>query len=179
MLEFFLLVISSILSSMMAFHFLGGSFTYRHIPRQINTRELISILVELRFHISNHYFICTPEQVNNHLMVYLIGENVPYDYVNQQYLWFKTSAVQNNRKFYDIHCLTNYNNRACDDFTEKTWGYCESANNRSGYSILRRRFVLPVQPYQPLYLEYVGGSMIVLISNVFLSSSQHAVGQIH
>lgn len=161
MLDFFLILFSSFFSSILAFHFLGGSFTYRHVPRQSNSRELIPISVELRFHISSHYFICTPEQVNNHLPVYLIGENVPYDNSAQEYLWFRTSAVQNNPKFYDIHCLTNYNNRACDNFAEKTWAYCESANNRSGYSILRRRFVLPVRTYQPMYLEYVCRSIII------------------
>ncbi|CAF0784337.1 unnamed protein product [Rotaria sp. Silwood1] len=93
------------------------------------------LAIEIRFHISDHYFICTPEQVNEHMIVYLIGESVPYDKINNQYL-----------------CESQ--NHACKHFQEKTWAYCESANENSGYSILRRQFLLMIEKYKPIQLRY-------------------------
>ena len=176
MLDFFLILFSSFFSSTFASHFLGGSFTYRHIPQPNNTRESRLVLVEVRFHISNHYFLCTSEQVNNHLIVYLIGASIPYDSFRKQYLWFETPEIRSNQHFYDIQCLTAYNNQACHGFSEKTWGYCESANNRSGYSILRRHFLLSVQTHRPIFLTYVCRFMVIHSYCSFCS--RHVVGRI-
>jgi hypothetical protein len=100
----FLINFPSFFSLSIASHFLGGSFTYRHIQQPIDYNSYKSILVEIRFHISDHYFICTPEQVNEHMIVYLIGESVPYDKINNTYLWFETEAIRKNKHFYNIEC---------------------------------------------------------------------------
>jgi len=155
MFQFFLIIFSSIFSLTIASHFLGGSFTYRHIQQPINYKEYKSILVEIRFHISDHYFICTPEQVNKHMILYLIGESVQYDEINNEYLWYETEAIRKNKNFYNIECLSEYNNRACQDFQEQTWAYCESTNQNNGYSILRRQFLLIIERFKPIQLRYV------------------------
>jgi hypothetical protein len=128
MFEFFLIIFFLFFSLTNASHFLGGSFTYRHIPQPIDTKLYKSVLIELRFHISDHYFICTPEQVNEHMIVYLIGETVSYDEINDKYLWYETEAIRKNKNFYDIECLSESSNDGCKNFQEKTWAYCESAN---------------------------------------------------
>ncbi len=155
MLDFFLIIFSSFFSFIIASHFLGGSFTYRYIQQTNGYKDRFSVLVELRFHISNHYFICTPEQVNEHLIVYLIGERVRYDETNKRYLWNETEAIQKKPDFYKIQCVSERNNEACKNFQEETWAYCESANQISGYSILRRQFLLIVEKFKPIELVYV------------------------
>jgi hypothetical protein len=138
MFQFFFIIFSLFFSLTIASHFLGGSFTYRHIQQSINHKLYKSVLVEIRFHISDHYFICTPEQVNDHMIVYLIGESAPYDKINDQYLWYETESVRKNPNFYDIECLSESFNRGCKNFQEKTWAYCESANqNILPYKLLR------------------------------------------
>ncbi|CAF2337327.1 unnamed protein product [Rotaria sp. Silwood2] len=154
MLQFFLTIFTLFFSLTNASHFLGGSFTYRHFQQPINYKLYKLVLVEIRFHISDHYFICTPEQVNEHMIVYLIGESVPYDEINNRYLWYKTDAIRRNKYFYNIECLSESYNRACKHFQEKTWAYCESANQNSGYSILRRQFLLMLEKYKPIQLRY-------------------------
>jgi hypothetical protein len=128
MFQFFLIIFLSFFSLTKSSHFLGGSFTYRHIQQPINYKLYKSILVEIRFHISDHYFICTSEQINEHMILYLIGESVPYDEMNNKYLWYETEAIRKNKNFYNIECTNEYNNHGCQDFQEKTWAYCESAN---------------------------------------------------
>jgi len=155
MFHFFLIIFPFFFSLTIASHFLGGSFTYRHIQQSINSKSHKSILVEIRFHITDHYFICTPEQVNEHMIVYLIGESVPYDKINNKYLWYETEAIRNNKNFYNIECISEYNNNACQDFQEETWAYCESSNQNNGYSILRRQFLLIVEKFKPIQLRYV------------------------
>ena len=113
-LSFFFLEIFSFTNSS---HFLGGSFTYKHQSQIIDSKIAKSILVEIRFHISNHFFLCTSEQINKHTIAYLIGKNVSYDF--------------------DIQCLSEKHNQACEHFKQQTWGYCESANEKNGYSILK------------------------------------------
>ncbi|CAF3808943.1 unnamed protein product [Adineta steineri] len=152
--EFFLINLFLFFSLTNASHFLGGSFTYRHISQPIDYNRYKPILVELRFHISNHYFICTPEQVNDHMIVYLIGESVPYDSINNTYLWYETEAIRRNINFYNIEFTCKSNNYACKNFQEKTWGYCESVNQNSGYSILRRQFLLIMEKYEQIQLYY-------------------------
>ncbi|CAF0917120.1 unnamed protein product [Rotaria sordida] len=154
MFQFFLTIFPLFFSLTKTSHFLGGSFTYRHIQQPINYKLYKSVLVEIRFHISDHYFICTPEQVNEHMIVYLIGESVPYDEINNRYLWYETDAIRRNKYFYNIECLSESHNRACKHFHEKTWAYCESANQHSGYSILRRQFLLMIEKYKPIQLRY-------------------------
>ncbi|CAF3343964.1 unnamed protein product [Rotaria sp. Silwood1] len=154
MFQFFLTILPLFFSLTEASHFLGGSFTYRHFQQPINYKLYKLVLVEIRFHISDHYFICTPEQVNEHMIVYLIGESVPYDKINNQYLWYKTDAIRRNKYFYNIECLSESQNHACKHFQEKTWAYCESANENSGYSILRRQFLLMIEKYKPIQLRY-------------------------
>jgi hypothetical protein len=177
MLEFFLIVFLSFFSLIIASHFLGGSFTYRHIQQSIDYKKYSSVLVELRFHISNHYFICTPEQVNEHLIVYLIGETVPYDETNKKYLWYDTEAIRKKSDFYQIQCVSERNNQACTNFQEETWAYCESANQNSGYSILRRQFLLIIERFKPIQLLYV--CKFIIEKSYYLFYSHHAVGLIH
>lgn len=157
MLEFFLLAFfSSIFSLTISFHFLGGSFTYRHIEQSsINYRIYETVLVEIRFHISDHYFICTSDDINEHMVVYLLGESVLYDHMTQQYLWFNTESIRKNKNFYNIECLTMYKNSGCSNFQEKIWGYCESVNKNSGYSIIRRQFLFIIEKFRPIQLRYV------------------------
>jgi hypothetical protein len=153
--KFFLIIFLYLFSLTIASHFLGGSFTYRHIQQSINHKLYKSVLVEIRFHISDHYFICTSDQVNQHMIVYLIGETVPYDGLNNRYLWYETDAIRRNRDYYNIECLSEQSNSACEQFREETWAYCESANRNSGYSILRRQFLLIVDRFKPFHLRYV------------------------
>ena len=155
MFKFFLINFSLFFSLSIASHFLGGSFTYRRIQQANNGEKHLSILVELRFHISNHFFICTPEQVNQHLIVYLIGESVNYDNQTKKYLWYDTNAISKDSNYYKIKCISKTDNRACTNFTEEIWGYCESANQISGYSIVRRQFLLIVEKFKPIQLSYV------------------------
>lgn len=143
------------ISTTIASHFLGGSFTYRYIEQPTTHKLYKSVLVEIRFHITDHYFICTPEQINKHLIVYLIGESVPYDEINHRYLWYETESIKRNKNFYNIECISDSHNRACKYFQEKTWAYCESANPNNGYSILRRQFLLTVEYFKPIQLRYV------------------------
>ncbi|CAF3414379.1 unnamed protein product [Rotaria socialis] len=152
--QFFLIVVFLLFSLTRASHFLGGSFTYRHIEQPINHNSYESIVVEIRFHMSDHYFICTPEQINEHMIVYFIGESVPYDEINHRYLWYETESIKRNKYFYNIECMSDSHNRACKHFQEKTWAYCESANQNNGYSILRRQFLLIFEKYKPIQLRY-------------------------
>jgi hypothetical protein len=89
------------------------------------------------------------------MILYLIGESVQYDEITNEYLWYETEAIRKNKNFYNIECLSEYNNRACQDFQEKTWAYCESTNQNSGYSILRRQFLLIIERFKPIQLRYV------------------------
>jgi hypothetical protein len=153
--QFSLLIFLFIFSLTKCSHFLGGSFTYQQIQPTIGYKTYKSVLIEIRFHISNHFFICTSEQINEHMVVYLIGENVPYDNITQKYRWDQTMAMKENQQYYDIKCFSDRQNKACDDFKQKTWAYCESANENSGYSILRRQFLLIVERFKPMNLYYV------------------------
>lgn len=155
MLEFLLIIFSFIFSLTFASHFLGGSFTYRHIQQPIDYTKYKSVLVEIRFHISDHYFICTPEQINEHMVVYLIGEFVPYNEMTKEYFWYETEGIRKNKNYYNIECSSEFNNVGCLSFQEKTWAYCESVNQNSGYSILRRQFLLIVEKFSPIQLRYV------------------------
>lgn len=153
--SFLLLYCSRFLSFSSASHFLGGSFTYRHYQTAITDQPYRPVLVEIRFHISNHYFICSPEQVNEHLIVFLIGETVPYDQSNRRYLWHEATEVRRNKDFYRLNCGSSPTNAACLNLKEEIWAYCESANQKSGYSIVRRRFLLNVERFKPMELHYV------------------------
>ena len=151
-----LLICSQFFSLTTALHFLGGSFTYRHVRQTSPSDKLSSIAVEVRFHISNHYFICTQQQVNEHLVVYLIGESITYDAKTKAYLWHDVGPVRKNRDYYRIQCHSDPSNKACNALNEEMWAYCESANENSGYSILRRQFMLRVDLSKPIQLHYVG-----------------------
>ena len=149
-------IFSHFLSLTIARHFLGGSFTYRHVQQTSPSNSLSTIAVEVRFHISNHYFICTQQQVNEHLIVYLIGESTPYDAKKKAYLWHDVEHVRKNPGYYRIQCHTDPSNKACESFSEEMWAHCESANENSGYSILRRQFVLNLDLSKSIQLHYVG-----------------------
>lgn len=155
MLNFFLTFITSVFSLGLASHFLGASLSYRHVQEPTNNTLQKTILVEITFHISNHYFICTPEEVNAHQIVYLIGESVKYDEKTKSYLWFQTNSIKRNKSFYNIQCFIDNDNRTCKNFDEKTWGYCEGVNKENGYSILRRQFLFKVEKFKPIQLHYV------------------------
>ncbi|CAF3316824.1 unnamed protein product [Rotaria socialis] len=171
--QFFLIVVFLLFSLTRASHFLGGSFTYRHIEQPINHNSYESIVVEIRFHMSDHYFICTPEQINEHMIVYFIGESVPYDEINHRYLWYETESIKRNKYFYNIECMSDSHNRACKHFQEKTWAYCESANQNNGYSILRRQFLLIFEKYKPIQLRYLNNSRcLFIIESIILVSSK-------
>jgi len=123
--QFFLCIFSFTTSS----HFLGGSFTYKHIQQILHSKL---ILVEIRFHITNQFFLCTSEHINKHTRVYLTRE-----------------------KYDQIKCLSERLNKACDHFNESIWAYCENANEKNGYSILKRQFLLIIERFKPLTLFYV------------------------
>jgi hypothetical protein len=153
---FILLIYSHFLLLTIAWHFLGGSFTYRHHPSSMNRQQDRSILVEIRFHISNHYFMCTPMQVNEHFHVYLVGENILVNESNGQYLWHDAQVVKHDRNFYRIKCIdVRTNTSSCQMFNEDIWAYCESANDNSGYSILRRQFLFNIEQSKSIVLAYV------------------------
>jgi len=86
---------------------------------------------------------------------YLIGENILYDNKTKQYLWNQTIAKKRDQQYYNIKCFSEKYNNACQHFKEQTWGYCESANEKNGYSILKRQFLLIVERFKPLNLYYV------------------------
>ena len=48
-----------------------------------------------------------------------------------------------------------YYHRVCNNFQEKMWGYCQSANDINGYSIIGRQFLLTIQLSTPIYILYV------------------------
>ena len=152
---YFSLVFSNFLSFVIALHFLGGSFTYRDYPGATADQQRIPVLVEIRLHISNHYFICSPQQVNDHLIVFLVGERIAYDQNNHVYLWHDAEEVHRNKDFYKIQCVSARNNAACRGFDEEMWAYCESANPKNGYSILRRQFLMNVERFKTIKVVYV------------------------
>lgn len=129
--QFFLCIFSFITCS----HFLGGSFTYKHVQQILQSKI---ILVEIRFHVTNQFFLCTSEQITKHTSVNLI----------EKYL-------KQNEEFYQIKCLSERLNKACDQFKEQTWAYCVNANEINGYSILKRQFLLIIERFKPLNLFYV------------------------
>ncbi|CAF2699820.1 unnamed protein product [Rotaria sp. Silwood2] len=148
MLQFFLTIFTLFFSLTNASHFLGGSFTFRHFQQPINYKLYKLVLVEIRFHISDHYFICTPEQVNEHMIVYLIGESVPYDEINNRYLWYKTDAIRRNKYFYNIECLSESYNRACK---QRVWWcvrHCAGMLGMQNQSIAQRLIAILAQQKQ-------------------------------
>ena len=150
-------------------HFLGGSFTYQQIKRIITPKQSKSVLVELRFHVSNHFFLCTSQQVNEHFNVYLTGDVPRFDQTTNAYQENRSASLRANQRSYDIQCASEAKNSACDSFKQEVWGHCESANPISGYSILKRQFSLIADRFKPLYLHYVRrcelhDSILVLVS---------------
>lgn len=139
-------------------HFLGGSFTYQPNTFAGDSSNVRNIFVEIRLHISDHYFFCSPEQVNDHEILYLIGANVDWDDSIKQYRWFDRPFIT-DKNFYRIQCISLSQNAACQTFTEDMWGYCESSNKKMGYSILIRRFQMVVERFKPIELAYVGHSL--------------------
>lgn len=114
------------------------------------------ILVEIRFHLSDHFFLCTSEQINRHMIVYLIGETLSDD---NEYRWNETIAKTRGggEEYYNIKCISERRNQACEQFKQQIWGYCENVNVKNGYSIVRRQFMLMVERFKPLNLYYVCG----------------------
>lgn len=153
--DFSLLIFLSIVMLTNSLHFLGGFFSYRHVHRATNDVTLRMLLVELRFHVFDPVFRCTPDRINKHMIVYLSTEAVPFDNQTKNYRWNETTAVEANRQYYDIHCFTDRLNPACDNLQQRMWGYCESVNDHSGYSTVARRFLLPVHQSEMIRLYYV------------------------
>jgi hypothetical protein len=150
-----LIILSSFFSLTRASHFLGGSFTFRQDYQTSVSAEYTSFWVEIRFHMTDHYFICTPEYVNNHILAYLIPETVRYDAKTKEHLWFQTNQYINNRTFYDLQCTSYSNGNDCVNFNEKIWAYCESANQKKHYAILRRQFFFTIPKTSTVDLQYV------------------------
>ncbi|CAF1509175.1 unnamed protein product [Adineta steineri] len=138
------------------------AFVYNNIKENYFQFSFLSLVfygmlfvdLEIRFHISNHFFLCTSEQINEHVIIYLIGENIPYDNQTKEYLWNQTMAKKKDKQYYNIKCLSETHNSACQNFTQQISGYCESANEKNGYSILKRQFLLIVERFKPLNLYY-------------------------
>ena len=155
---YYCLIFTAFCSMLEASHFLGGAFTYRPISVQSNKRGYGTILVEIRFHISNHYYFCTADQVNQHAVAYLLGQKAPYDAQNETYLWHQAELVSEIPAYYKIKCFSGSDRSDCTGFDQEIWAYCESSNPSSGYSILRRQFELEIDLSQRLQLFYVGHS---------------------
>jgi len=153
--NFFLLVFFDIFLLINASHFLGGSFTYRQNPNENVHDNYQSILVEIRFHISHHYFQCTDQHVNQHMEAYLVGDTIPYDQTTNTFQWFQVQAYLKNPSYYNIYCRSTGTEQICDTFRELIWGYCESANEKLQYSILRRQFALNISRFQTIEIHYV------------------------
>ncbi|CAF3786929.1 unnamed protein product [Adineta steineri] len=138
------------------------AFVYNNIKENYFQFSFLSLVfygmlfvdLEIRFHISNHFFLCTSEQINEHVIIYLIGENIPYDNQTKEYLWNQTIAKKKDKQYYNIKCLSEIHNSACQNFTQQISGYCEGANEKNGYSILKRQFLLIVDRFKPLNLYY-------------------------
>ncbi|CAF0727785.1 unnamed protein product [Adineta ricciae] len=94
------------------------------------------------------------EQVNKHFVAYVIGESVPYDNKTKTYLWLEAEELRKNKDYYKIQCLSRTNENGCEDFQQATWGYCESSNDNSGYSILRRQFLLKLAKHESVQLSH-------------------------
>lgn len=153
--NFFLFVFSDIFLLIKASHFLGGSFTYRQNPNEILHNDKLSIFIEIRFHISHHYFQCTDERVNQHMEAYLVGDVIPYNQITKQYQWFQVEVYKKHQTYYDIFCTETNLEQACENFQEHIWAYCESANEKLQYSILRRQFAFKVPRFKTITIRHV------------------------
>ncbi|CAF1270906.1 unnamed protein product [Rotaria sordida] len=88
------------------------------------------------------------------MIVYLIDENVLYDNTTKKYLWNQTLVKKRDQRYYDIKCFSDEFNNGCQNFKQQIWAYCESTNEKSGYSILKRQFLLTIERLKSLYLYY-------------------------
>ena len=136
-------------------HFLGGSFSYQNVRRLIYDAELKTLLVEIRFHFSDPSFRCTPDQINQNFVVYLSGEQAPYDNQTMTYRWNDTKAVKANPRYFDIKCFNQRRQGICGNVHQQMWGYCKSVNEMSGYSTVARRFLVLASQLDSLQLYYV------------------------
>ena len=67
--------------------------------------------------------------------------------------FFLCTSEHNNT--IDIKCFSEKSNKACQNFKQPVWVFCEHTNKKSGYSILKREFLLIVERYKPLNVYYV------------------------
>ncbi|CAF1240722.1 unnamed protein product [Rotaria sordida] len=117
--QFSLLIFLLIFSLIQCLHFLGRSFTYKHVQQIIDYKIYKSILVEIHFPISNNFFLCTSKQINDHMIAYLIDENILYDNTTKKYLWNQTLIKKRDQQYYDIECFSDKFHNACQNFKQQ------------------------------------------------------------
>lgn len=150
-----------------AMHFLGGFFTFREKPNLSIGQNSRTIFVEIRFQLTDHYFFCTPEQVEKHQTVYLLAEKPPVDVNGNRILWHKASLLSVYWDYYRIRCENRTRNSVCRNFQEEMWGFCESSNQNNGYSIVKRRFSMNIDVQHKLILFHVGFFFFALNEKYF------------
>ncbi|CAF3917112.1 unnamed protein product [Rotaria sordida] len=75
--------------------------------------------IEIHFPISNNFFLCTSKQINDHMIAYLIDENILYDNTTKKYLWNQTLIKKRDQQYYDIECFSDKFHNACQNFKQQ------------------------------------------------------------